>query len=162
MGATFTRDQRRKRRRIAGPLQDGSIRASSSMEGSGGDFVGSGRMPEWELKANSWEWENLTMVYPRQQQQELGSNNNNNNVISHHQRLPQNNNNDWASAVTLATSPTGSPKTGSFSIGLGSGCSTPSDTSVSRCECRPFAVGEERAGCGALDCDRHAGLVKCF
>lgn len=111
-----------------------SLADSSSMEGSGGggDYVGSGRMPEWELKANSWEWENLTMVYPRQQQQqELGSNNNNSNVISHHQRLPQNSSNDWASAVTLATSPTGSPKTGSFSIGLGSGCSTPSGTSVS-------------------------------
>jgi len=89
--------------------------STTSMEGSGsgGDY-GSGRMPEWELKANSWEWENLTMVYPRQ-----GESN---------QRLQQHSN-DWASsAVTLATS---ASKSGEFSIGLGSGCSTPSGTSVS-------------------------------
>lgn len=69
-------------------------------------------MPEWELKANSWEWENLTMVYPRQNESTP--------------RLQQQHSNDWGnSAVTLATS---ASKTGEFSIGLGSGCST---TSVS-------------------------------
>nr|ABM67305.1 SBP-domain protein 13 [Physcomitrium patens] len=84
---------------------------SSSMEGSGGvDYVGSGRM-EWDLKANSWEWENLTMVYPQQ-----GEGN---------QRL---HNNDWpvsaaCSAVTLATTSAGASD---FSIGLASGSSTPS------------------------------------
>jgi hypothetical protein len=98
--------------------QQHGLAESLSMEGSGGgDYGGGGRM-EWELKANSWEWENLTMVYPRQGEAQ--------------QRLQGG---EWesgaCSAVTLATSAGAGSATGDFSIGLASGSSTPSGTSVS-------------------------------
>ncbi|KAG0616088.1 hypothetical protein M758_5G089400 [Ceratodon purpureus] len=91
---------------------------SMSMEGSGGGEYGGRARMEWELKANSWEWENLTMVYPRQGEGQ--------------QRLPSA---EWGSAgcsaVTLATSAGGGSGTDDVSIGLASGSSTPSGTSVS-------------------------------
>jgi hypothetical protein len=85
------------------------------MEGSGGGDYGSGGRMEWELKANLWEWENLTMVYSRQGEALQGG--------------------EWesgaCSAVTLATSAGAGSAMGDFSIGLASGSSTPSGTSVS-------------------------------
>ena len=83
---------------------------SGSMEGSGGGDYSAERM-DWDLKANSWEWENITMVYPGRS-------------ADSNQRLQPN---DWTngpcSVVTLATP--GGSKTGDFSIGLASGSSTP-------------------------------------
>lgn len=98
--------------------------STASMEGSGGEGdYGTGRMPEWELKANAWEWENLTMVYPRQC--EAG------NQRLQQQQQQQHSGNDWASAACSAVTLATTSKTGEFFIGLGSGCSTPSGTSVS-------------------------------
>ena len=112
----------------AGWEQQNALAESLSMEGSGGaggvEYGGGGRM-EWELKgANSWEWENLTMVYPRGAEGGGGGG-----------QAQLQGNVEWesgaCSAVTLATSAGAGSATGDFSIGLASGSSTPSGTSVS-------------------------------